>query len=176
MGVYCSCLLRSPTNGSRNDSGLFVMELVEDLDIPCIVAGSTTFRRRAKRGGVEGDQTYYLAIWTNPWQEEDRSEERSAPGSGGRGRRDSWSRRGRRGLSPIPRPRGLGLRCGPLIDPGAPARRPVAPSERSRSLPGPRRRRDPFLGRLATRTMNDTAWIKELRRWVVEVLVPRIVP
>ena len=32
-----------------------------DFDIPCIAAGSTTFRRRAKKGGVEGDQTYYLA-------------------------------------------------------------------------------------------------------------------
>ena len=31
------------------------------FDIPCIPAGSTTFRRRAKKGGVEGDQTYYLA-------------------------------------------------------------------------------------------------------------------
>ena len=35
--------------------------VVEELDIPCIPSGSTTFRRRAKRGGVEGDQTYYLA-------------------------------------------------------------------------------------------------------------------
>ncbi len=40
--------------------GLFVMEVVVGLDIPCIPAGSTTFRRRVKRGGVEGDQTYYL--------------------------------------------------------------------------------------------------------------------
>jgi Uma2 family endonuclease len=41
--------------------GNFVTELVVGLDIPCIAAASTTFRRRAKRGGVEGDQTYYLA-------------------------------------------------------------------------------------------------------------------
>jgi Uma2 family endonuclease len=41
--------------------GVFVTEVVVGLDIPCIHAGSTTFRRRAKRGGVEGDQTYYLA-------------------------------------------------------------------------------------------------------------------
>ena len=37
------------------------MILVGELEIPCVMAGSTTFRRRAKRGGVEGDQTYYLA-------------------------------------------------------------------------------------------------------------------
>jgi Uma2 family endonuclease len=41
--------------------GHFVTEVVVGLDIPCIESGSTTFRRRAKRGGVEGDQSYYLA-------------------------------------------------------------------------------------------------------------------
>jgi Uma2 family endonuclease len=41
--------------------GHFVTEVVTGLDIPCILAGSTTLRRRTKRGGVEGDQTFYLA-------------------------------------------------------------------------------------------------------------------
>ena len=41
--------------------GLFVMVIVEELDIPCVPAGQTTFRRRKKRGGVEGDKTFYLA-------------------------------------------------------------------------------------------------------------------
>jgi Uma2 family endonuclease len=41
--------------------GQFVIEVVVGLGIPCIQSGSTTFRRRAKKGGVEGDQTYYLA-------------------------------------------------------------------------------------------------------------------
>ncbi len=41
--------------------GRFVMDVVVDLDIPCIAAGSTTFRRRAKRGGVEADESDYLA-------------------------------------------------------------------------------------------------------------------
>jgi Uma2 family endonuclease len=40
--------------------GQFVTEVVVGLGFPLIAAGSTTFRRRAKRGGVEGDQTYYL--------------------------------------------------------------------------------------------------------------------
>ncbi|CAN5814821.1 Uma2 family endonuclease [soil metagenome] len=40
--------------------GLFVMVVVEELDIPCIVAGETTFRRRSKRGGVEPDKSFYL--------------------------------------------------------------------------------------------------------------------
>jgi Uma2 family endonuclease len=38
-----------------------LLVLIEEFDIPCIPAGSTTFRRKAKKGGVEGDQTYYLA-------------------------------------------------------------------------------------------------------------------
>jgi Uma2 family endonuclease len=41
--------------------GLFVMEVVVGLGIPCIPAGHTTFRRKKKRGGVEGDKTFYLA-------------------------------------------------------------------------------------------------------------------
>jgi len=40
--------------------GIFVMEVVVGFKVPCIMAGSTTFRRRKKRGGVEGDQIYYL--------------------------------------------------------------------------------------------------------------------
>jgi len=39
----------------------FITILVAELEIPCMMAGSTTLRRRAKRGGVEGDETYYLA-------------------------------------------------------------------------------------------------------------------
>jgi Uma2 family endonuclease len=41
--------------------GLFIAEVVRGLDIPCRQTGQTTFRRRKKKGGVEGDETYYLA-------------------------------------------------------------------------------------------------------------------
>jgi Uma2 family endonuclease len=41
--------------------GIFVIEVVVGLDIPCVPAGGTMFRRREKRGGVEGDKTFYLA-------------------------------------------------------------------------------------------------------------------
>ena len=50
-----------PHERLRKRLGWVVEVIVEELDIPCIAAASTTFRRRAKRGGVEGDQTYYLA-------------------------------------------------------------------------------------------------------------------
>jgi len=41
--------------------GLFVAVVVEELDIPCKIAGSTTLRRRKKDVGVEGDKTFYLS-------------------------------------------------------------------------------------------------------------------
>src|SRR5580704_952526 len=41
--------------------GMFVIEVVVGLKIPCQPSGSTTFRRRKKQAGVEGDETYYLA-------------------------------------------------------------------------------------------------------------------
>src|SRR5690242_21257392 len=41
--------------------GTFVNEVVIGLEIPFVPAASTTLRRRAKKGGVGGDQTYYLA-------------------------------------------------------------------------------------------------------------------
>jgi Uma2 family endonuclease len=50
-----------PHERLKNRLGHFVAEIVVGLAIPCVMAGSTTLRRRAKRGGVEGDQTYYLA-------------------------------------------------------------------------------------------------------------------
>ena len=51
--------------------GLLVMILVEELDIPCIPAGHTTFRRRKKESGVEGDKTFYLA---NEWRIRDKQD------------------------------------------------------------------------------------------------------
>ena len=40
---------------------LFVHEVVTGLVIPCKSASSTTFRRKPKEAGVEGDATFYLA-------------------------------------------------------------------------------------------------------------------
>lgn len=50
-----------PHERLKSRLGQFVMEVVVGLVIPCVPAGSTTLRRRAKEAGVEGDQTYYLA-------------------------------------------------------------------------------------------------------------------
>jgi Uma2 family endonuclease len=59
-----SLLLLSPSlrhEWLKGRLGLQFMVLVEELDIPCIVAGSTTLRRQSRRGGVEGDHTHYLS-------------------------------------------------------------------------------------------------------------------
>ena len=50
-----------PRERLKKRIGQFVTEVVVGLQIPYIPAGSTTFRHRAKKGGVEGDETYYLA-------------------------------------------------------------------------------------------------------------------
>ena len=41
--------------------GAFVLEVLSSLRIRFRPLGQTTLRRRSKRGGVEGDQAYYLA-------------------------------------------------------------------------------------------------------------------
>ena len=59
-----SALLVSPSfphEGLAWRLGQFVSTVVLKLRIPCIPARQTTFRRRKKRGGVEPDESYYLA-------------------------------------------------------------------------------------------------------------------
>ncbi len=41
--------------------GQFVIEVAVGLDIPFMMAGETTFRRRKKRGGVQPDESFYFA-------------------------------------------------------------------------------------------------------------------
>ncbi len=45
----------------RTRLGTFVTEVAVGLGIRHVPTGQTTFRRRGRRGGVEGDQTYYFA-------------------------------------------------------------------------------------------------------------------
>lgn len=59
-----SLLLISPSvphERLKQRLGLFVSELTIGLRLSCVQTGQTTFRRQGKRGGVEGDQSYYLA-------------------------------------------------------------------------------------------------------------------
>jgi len=62
---YCEGRLTLLTESRRHGFNsrclfLFVLALAEGLKIPCTVAASATFRRRKRRGGVEGDETFYF--------------------------------------------------------------------------------------------------------------------
>ena len=153
--------------------GQFATEVAVGLRIAFVPAGSTTLRRRARKGGVEGDQTYYLAnealISGKDQDRPSTDPPRPGDGSGLQPRRRS----GRRSLSPNTRPRGLDLRRGRVGDPGAPAkrrvlrrRRPVRPfhsSRRPRCMSGSTRKRSP-----------NSEWVTALRLWVQRTLMPRV--
>jgi Uma2 family endonuclease len=64
--IYLDGSLRLMSPSYRHENlkerlGVLVTEVVTGLKIRCVLSGQTTFRRRAKRGGVEGDHSYYLA-------------------------------------------------------------------------------------------------------------------
>jgi Uma2 family endonuclease len=64
--IYLDGSLRLMSPSYRHENlkerlGFLVTEVVTGLRIRCVLSGQTTFRRRAKRGGVEGDHSYYLA-------------------------------------------------------------------------------------------------------------------
>jgi Uma2 family endonuclease len=50
-----------PHEDLKKRLGLLISEVVLGLNIPCRQTGETTYRRRKKKGGVEGDETYYIA-------------------------------------------------------------------------------------------------------------------
>jgi Uma2 family endonuclease len=57
-------LLMSPSFSHerlKERMGDLVKVVAEELDIPFVTSGQTTFRRRKKRGGVEADQSFYFA-------------------------------------------------------------------------------------------------------------------
>lgn len=63
--IYCDGRLTLLTESRKHGWAsrcllLLVTAISQGLKIPCEVAGSATFRRRVKRGGVEGDETFYF--------------------------------------------------------------------------------------------------------------------
>jgi Uma2 family endonuclease len=153
--------------------GLLVMVVVEELDIACKMAGSTTFRRRAKRGGVEGDKTFYLAN-VGRILGKDRINLRTDPPPDlaieavcTHDATAAVEVYRRLGVPEVWVCEGTGLRVFVLQANGR-----YAPSESSAAFP--------FLKSAeifdrVSRLVDapDTEWVKELRRWVRETLVPR---
>ena len=63
--VYCDGRLTLLTLSRKHGFNsrclfLFVLALAEGLRVPCEIAGSATFRKPRKKGGVEGDETFYF--------------------------------------------------------------------------------------------------------------------
>ena len=153
--------------------GILITEVVVGLVIPCIHSGSTTFRRRAKRGGVEGDQTYYLA--------------------------NLGRIRGKKKISlKVDPPPDLAIEVVASHDPDDALevyRRFRVPEvwicdeneltilvlqQNGRYVPAERGHAFSFLTASETHSWvsrsqdsSDAAWISELRRWIAEVLAPR---
>ncbi len=124
-----------PHEFSKNGWGSSSSTIVVGLDIPCIPAGSTTFRRVGSEAGVEGDETYYLANAAAFAGKRDRPAHRPASRPGGRGGPLPRRADGRRGLSTTRGTGGLGLRRERASDPGASAERPLRRSESSVAFP-----------------------------------------
>jgi Uma2 family endonuclease len=162
-----------PHENLKERLGLFVTEIVVGLDIPHIASGSTTFRRRVKRGGVEGDQTYYLAnlarirgkkkinLRTDP--PPDLTVEAVATHEAD-GAVEVYRR--------LRVPEVWVCDHARLTILVLQANGRYAEADRSEVFPILTAAE---IHSVVTRDLyeNDTAWIKELRRWVAEVLLPR---
>jgi Uma2 family endonuclease len=171
-----SLLLLSPSlhhEWLKERSGLLFMVLVEELDIPCIVAGSTTLRRRSRCGGVEGDQTYYLSHLDRIRGKKKINLKKDPPPD--LAIEAVVTQEADEAIEVYRRLRVPELWvCDPdtmiilVLQPDD----HYAPSERSQALKVISAQE---IHSWVTRSqdMSDTAWIKELRRWVIEVILPR---
>lgn len=155
--------------------GRLVTAIVEELDIPCGPSGSTTFRCKAMKGGVEGDQTYYLAneaairgkasidldVDPPPDLAVEVARTRKAVAAVEVYQRfrvpEVWICDGRN------------LEILVLDD----SKRYV-PTDRSAALPVLASEIREWI--LAPPEGSETAWMKRLRRWIREVVVPRLKP
>ena len=170
-------LLVSPSHSHewlKERLGALVLVLIEELSVPCIFSGSTTYRRRKKKGGFEPDQSYYLANHPRIKGKKDIHLRTDPPPdlaievvySHGAERALEVSRR--LGVPEVWVCDEAGLRLltlGPNRRYGEVATSPSLPTLTPAEIFG-----------WATRDSDDhdTAWIKELRAWVRDVLAPRI--
>ena len=152
--------------------GMFVDEVVIGLRIPSLPTGQTTFRRRAKRGGVEGDETYYITneervrgktidLEVDPPPDLAIEVVHTHPAQGGRPPTVGWA---------SPRS-GSARRAASESWCSRPTAGMPEPDEPGPPVPdGGRYYR---LGR-ALYTGDELDWALELRRWVAEALAPRL--
>jgi Uma2 family endonuclease len=153
--------------------GLFIVVVVEELDIPCITSGHTTFRRGAKKGGVEGDKTYYLASEAKVRGKDDIDLEVDPPPD--LAVEAVWTHKAEAAVEVYRR---LGVPEVWIADGDALTILALQPSgnydavESSRALPVSAAEIHEWV---AGRTEDhDTAWAKAVRRWAREVVAPRL--
>ena len=59
--VFVRCSSEFPFYPALQEIGRMIEAMTEELDIPLMSAGSTTFRRQMKQRGLEPDECYYIA-------------------------------------------------------------------------------------------------------------------
>ena len=153
---------------------IFVAEVVVALDIPCILSGSTTYRRRKTDGGFEPDQSYYLTNYPRIKGKKDIRLKTDPPPD--LAIEVVYSHDADRALE-VCRRLGVpevwvcddaGLRLLTLR-----GNRRYAEAETSPSFPT-LTPAEIFAWVTRDEDAHDTDWIKEVRRWVRDVLVPRV--
>ena len=153
--------------------GLLVMVIVEELDVPCKMAGSTTFRRRSKRGGVEADKSFYFGNVGRVLGKKTINLRTDPPPD-----LAIEAVHTHEAESAVEVYRRLGV---PEVWVGDPeGLRILVLGENGRYALAESSAAFPFLKGAEIfdwvsrpETTSDTEWVKELRRWVQEMLVPR---
>lgn len=154
--------------------GRLVMVIVEELEMPCVPARSTTFRRRSRKGGAEADESFYLANAARIVGVRDLHLRRDPPPDlvieavhthDAEESVEVWRRFG------VPEV-WVGS-AGSLQILALQSDRTYA--EVAKSVAFPFLTAAEILGWVCRpQTGNETAWTKELRRWVRDVIVPRV--
>ncbi len=172
-------LLMSPGHLHERDKerlGAFILLIGEECDIPIRIAGSTTYKRRKKESGTEPDQSYYLAniprvlnnkkidLRVDPPPDlsievvYSHSADAALEVSRRFGVPEVW----------VCTEKGLTFR---VLGPG----RKYAVSDVSPAFPFLKAEEIvDWIRRPEADLRGDVGWIKELRRWVREAVVPRV--
>lgn len=162
-----------PHERSTSRLGLFVMVVVEELDIRCVPARETTFRRRKNKGGAEADESFYLANAPRIAGKETLQLRRDPPPDlvvetvhthGAEHSVEVWRRFG------VPEVWVCDTRALHILVRQADGRyAESATSAAFRFLSAA----EVFAWVSRPQTGNETEWLKQVRRWVRDVLAPR---
>ena len=157
--------------------GQIVVEVAFGLNLPCVMAGETTLRRRRKRGGVQPDESFYFANAATIAAKKGQSDIdlRFDPPPNlaievvhTHDAKIAVEVLRRLGVPEVWVCDGASLRVLRMDAQGS-----YLEQEASRTLPG---LTSDEIHQWATRTedLDDTAWLRAVRSWVETVLAPRV--